>query len=93
MDENNFGPDIFTFSDENGNEVELELLDTVEMDGKLYYALCEADIPDDENTAIEVIILRVDENEDGTEDLVEPDDDAELERVYDKFLFQQEDDE
>lgn len=91
MDENNFGPDIFTFADEDGNEIELELLDTVEMDGKLYYALCEASTPDDEDTAIEVIILRVDENEDGTEDLVEPADDEELERVYDKFLFQQED--
>ena len=89
MDENNFGPDIFTFADEDGNEVELELLDTVEMDGKLYYALCEANIPDDENEVLEVIILRVDENEDGTEDLVEPDTDEELERVYDKFLFQQ----
>ncbi len=87
----NFGPDIFTFMDDEGKEYELELLDTVELDGKLYYALCEADASEDE--AIEVIILRVDENEDGTEDLVEPETDEELERVYDRFLFQQEDEE
>lgn len=91
-DENNFGPDFVTIVDEDGKEYEMEFLDSIELDGKTYYAFCEAGLPDDVES-VEVSIFRVDTNDDDTEELVGLDDEDELERVYDKFLFQQEDDE
>lgn len=39
-----FGSDYITISDEDGNEFELELLDTLEFEGKTYSVLVPADI-------------------------------------------------
>lgn len=89
--EENFGPDFVTIVDEDGKEYEMEFLDSIEMDGKTYYAFCEAGLPDDVES-VEVSIFRVDVNDDDTEELVGLDDEDELERVYDRFLFQQEGD-
>ena len=91
-DNNNFGPDYVTLVDDEGKEYQLELLDSIELDGKTYLAFCEADLPED-SEAIEVTILRVDVHEDDTEELVGVDDEEELERVYEVFLDQQPDDE
>ena len=58
MDDNtNFGPDYVTLVDDEGKEYQLELLDSIELDGKTYLAFCEADLPED-SEAIEVTILR-----------------------------------
>ena len=37
--EENFGPDFITVTDENGNDFELELVDTLEHRGITYYAM------------------------------------------------------
>ena len=89
---NNFGPDYVTLLDDDGNEYQLELLDSIEMDGNTYLAFCEADLPEDAE-AVEVSIFRVEVHEDDTEELVGIEDEEELERVYEKFLDQQDDDE
>ena len=83
--ENEYGPDYVTLQDEDGIEYELEVLGAVEVDGKDYMAFCDADTPDD-SEALEIIIFRVEENEDGTLDYVGLEDDDELERVYAAFL-------
>lgn len=92
MDEMNsgFGPDFVTLVDEDGNEYQLEFLDSIELDGKSYLAFCEAGLPDD-TEAIEVSIFRVETHEDDTEELVGIEDEEELERVYEAFLEQQPD--
>lgn len=78
-----FEPTYFTITDEDGQEFEMEILDEVEMDGKLYYAMVQADATDEETE--EVIILRV-EQEDGEDVLVTPDDDDEAERAFQLFM-------
>ncbi|KAB2951283.1 DUF1292 domain-containing protein [Heliorestis acidaminivorans] len=68
---------IIILSDEEGNEIEFEELDRVEVDGKEYAILLPADDEEDE-----AIILRV-ELEDGEEVFSHIEDDEEWEKVAD----------
>lgn len=47
--EENFGPDFITVTDEEGNDFELELVDTLEHKGITYYAMFPA-VEEDEAT-------------------------------------------
>ena len=66
-----------------------ELIGVTEYKGKTYYAMIppeEAEnAQDSEDGFCEYVILRVDENEDGTNDLVSVDDDEEFDDVADLF--------
>ena len=66
-------------TDEDGNEVEFEHIDTVEVAGQMYMAFIPAELAVDEEA--EVVILKVVE-EDGEEVLVSVEDDAEADRVF-----------
>lgn len=78
-----YGSDFITIMDEEGNEFELEHLDTIEYSGEVYMAFLPADQSDEETP--EMIILKVFE-EDGEELLEIIEDDDELQRVYEKFM-------
>ena len=93
MDEKNqdYGPDYLTLIDEDGMEYEVEVLGTVEVDGKDYIALCDADAPDDAE-ALEITIMQAVRNEDDTVDFVAVEDDDEIARAYAAFLDEIEDD-
>ena len=81
-----YGNDIVTLTDEEGNEIELEHLDTLEYNGGIYMAF----VPVVENPeevlddSMELVILKVQE-EDGEELLVTVDDDNEAENVFELF--------
>ncbi len=83
MDEEDFGPDIITISDEDGVEYELEVLARLEYEGAEYLALTPADAEEPEE--MEVSILKA-VDEDGEEILVAVEDDRELENVYSAFM-------
>lgn len=100
-----FGPDFISVTDEDGNEFELELVDTLEHDGVTYYALFPA-VQEDEETGEPVDVDADDEEfglvimkaivENGEELLSTPDSDEELDLIYNLFMerfFQEEDDE
>ena len=92
-----FGPDFITITDEDGNEIELEFLDTLEYNGQTYMAFFPAveEDADEEGEDYGLIILKVLE-ENGEEILSTLDSDEELDAVYDRFmeeLFQDEEDE
>ena len=92
-----FGPDFITITDEDGNEMELEFLDTLEHNGQTYMAFFPAveEGADEESEDYGLIILKVVE-ENGEELLSTLDSDDELNAVYDRFmeeLFQDEEDE
>ena len=74
-----FGNDYVVLTDEDGNEVEFEHIDTVEVDGQMYMAFIPAELAVDEEA--EVVILKV-VKEDGEEVLVSVEDDAEADRVF-----------
>ena len=89
-----FGSDIITVTDEEGNEFELELLDDIEFEGKEYSVLVPANIEEmdvnDPDYGL-IILARVIEN--GEEVFVSVDDDAELDRVYEYYMSLEEEEE
>lgn len=89
-----FGNDIVTISDEEGNEFILEHQHTLEYQGVYYMAFLPTDMDEDDED-YGLIILKVIEV-DGEEILGSVDDQDELEAVYEEFakvLFEDEIDE
>lgn len=74
-----YGNNYVLLTDEDGNEVEFEHIDTVEVDGQMYMAFIPAQLAVDEEA--EVVILKVVE-EDGEEVLVSVEDDEEADRIF-----------
>ena len=90
-----FGPNFITLTDEEGNDIELEYVDALELDGQTYMAFFptvedEADEAKAEDFGL-VILKSITEN--GEELLSTLDSDEELDRVYDLFMEQLMDDE
>ena len=78
-----FEANYVTITDEDGVEFEMEILDEIELDGEIYYAMVDVEAKDDETE--EVVILKV-SVEDGEEMLVTPEDDDEAERAFEAFM-------
>ena len=87
-----FGPDFITVTDEDGNEFELEHLDTLEYNGQTYMAFFpalsgeadgpEAELDDEEYGLIILKAVKVG----GEEQLSTLDSEEELEEVYQQFM-------
>ena len=85
--DNEYGNDFITLTDEEGNEVELEHLDTMEYNGETYMAFIPAYEGTDEmlDDSAELIVLKVD-NSAKEEMLVTVDDEDLLQKVFDLFV-------
>ncbi len=97
MEDNN----IITLVDEEGNQVEMEIIDIIEDDGKRYAAGVYVNEEDAESEEDMVYIMRIVPAND-EEDMLEPiEDEAELNKIYsilqtrleEEFEFTEEDDE
>ena len=76
--------DIVVLIGEDGEEVEFEHIDTIEMNGNEYVVLLP--VEDQENEEVdEVVILKVDHGEDGEDSFVTVDDEDELNSVFEEF--------
>lgn len=71
---------ILSLTDEEGNEVEFELIDSVDYDNAEFLIL----LPPEEDAA-EVVILEVVPNQDGTESYVTVNDEETLNAVFEIF--------
>lgn len=71
---------ILSLTDEEGNEVEFELIDSVDYEGKEYLIL----LPPEEEAA-EVVILEVEPHNDGSETYLTIDNEAVLQAVFEIF--------
>jgi uncharacterized protein YrzB (UPF0473 family) len=103
--DDSFGPDFITVTDEEGNDFELEMVDSLEHNGITYYAMFPAveedeatgqpkDVDADDEEYGLVIMKAIQEN--GEELLSTLDSDEELDQVYELFMerfFQDEDEE
>jgi len=87
MEENVFENDVFTLTDEEGNEIDFEVVASCEQNGETYFAMIpiEAeDITDGNDDVCEYVILKL--AKEGDEDiLVTVDDDEELDNIADYF--------
>ena len=76
----------FTLTDEDGNEIDFELIGSGEVDGVMYYAMIPVEEAEDENRdTFEYVILKSEVDENGDESLFTIDDDEEFDRVADFF--------
>ena len=74
--------EIYTLTDEDGNDAEFELLAQLEDNGITYLAMAPLDETADED---EYVVLKVEVDENGEESVVSVDDDDEFERIADMF--------
>jgi len=79
--------EIIELVDDEGNEHLFELVAELEMEGNLYKVLIpyEENAEEDEETEVEVIILKSQTDENGEEFLVDIEDDEEWEKVADAW--------
>lgn len=75
-----FESEIFTLTDEEGNESKFELIGNLDIDDNTYVAMTPVDGNDEE-----YVVLKVIEDENGEETLVTIDDDDEFDKVADAF--------
>lgn len=82
-----YGPDFITVTDEEGNDIELELVDALEHEGNTYMAFFPAVLEEggEESEDYGMVILKsIEEN--GEELLSTLDTDEELEEIYGLFM-------
>ena len=82
-----YGNNFVVLTDENGKEIELEHLDTVEYNGQTYMAFIPADMNLDD--AYELLIMKVELEDNGEEALVtldDEDEEAELFQIFSERL-------
>ena len=80
-----FGRDVISITNEEGEEFELEVLSSVTYKGAEYLALTPADA-DEDTDELEVNILKTATDEHGEPILAVVDDNEELETVYDLLM-------
>ena len=85
MEENR---EFYTLTDEDGKEIEFELIGSVEIKGVEYYAMIPADAADqaqEDGGFCEYVILKKEKDENGEDMFVTIDDDDEFDDVADVF--------
>ena len=89
-----FQSEFYTLTDEDGNEIEFEVIGSAEIDGTEYFAMVPADSEGADDGMIEYVVLKKEKDEDGEEMFVTIDDDDEFDKVANYFddLFDSEED-
>ena len=77
--------DIVTLENEDGNEVRFEHLMTLEHNGGIYICLVPVD-PMEDVAEDELVIMRIEQTDDGQDVYVTIDDEDELNGVFEKYL-------
>lgn len=85
MSEEIFDPEIFTLTDEEGNESDFELIASQEIDGVTYVALVPYTETNKDAEVQDYVVLRLEADEKGEDLLVTIDDDDEFEKVAEIF--------
>ena len=80
-----FGNDFMTIIDDDGNEFNLELLDTIDYNGETFSAFLPADM-DEDDPDYGLSLLSVTEDENGDELFESIDDEEKLEEVHNMFI-------
>ena len=87
MNQNEFADDseIYTLTDEDGNEIQFEVIGDAELNGQHYFAMIPVDDQPKEEDVYEYVILKAEKDENGEDVLVTVDDEDEFEDVADYF--------
>ncbi len=85
MSEEIFDDEIYTMTDEDGNEVSFKFAGSCEYNGATYYAVIPLDTEKKNSDEVEYTVLKSEIDEDGEELFVTVDDDDEFDAVADIF--------
>jgi len=88
--DNEFGNDLITISDDDGNVFMLEHIDTIELDGVFYVAFLPADLDEDDEEYGLIILKAIEEN--GEESFVSIDDELLRKDLHLRFIKRLEED-
>ena len=85
---------IITLTDEDGKEIDFEVIGDAEIDGTVYYAMTPAGAQETNEGIIEYVLLKLIMDEEGEEVFVTVDDEDEFDKVADFFddMFDSEED-
>ena len=72
---------IITLTDEDGTEIEFEVIGEAEIDGTTYYAMMPADSANADDGIIEYVLLKRETDENGEDLFITLDDEDEFEKV------------
>lgn len=84
-DESALEGEYYTLTDEEGNELQFEVIGSAEIGGQIYYAMIPTDEEPAEDGVCEYVILKAEKDENGEDILVTVDDDDEFDDVADYF--------
>lgn len=79
---------IIMLEDEQGNQIEFEVIDVYEFMGNTYFALLEKLDEGEEND--EVLIMKVDDTDDENPELIMVEDEKELQEAFEEFVRREE---
>ena len=74
-----------TLTDEDGQELEFEVIGDAELDGVTYYAMVPADGANENEGIIEYVLLKKEQDENGEDLFITLDDEDEFEKVANYF--------
>ncbi len=76
---------IITLTDEDGSEIEFEVIGEAEIDGTTYYAMMPTENVNAEEGIVEYVLLKRETDEDGEDLFITLDDEDEFEKVANYF--------
>lgn len=79
---------IIMLEDEQGNQIEFEVIDVYEFMGNTYFAMLEKLDEGEEND--EVLIMKVDDTDDENPELMMVEDEKELQEAFEEFVRREE---
>ena len=85
MAEKEFENEYITLTDEEGKDLQFEIIGSCEVEGTEYCALVPAEEDDKNSEIVEYVILKLEKDENGEEILVTIDDDEEFDKIADLF--------
>ena len=85
MDEKELQSEIYTLTDEEGNELQFEVIASAEVNGTVYYAMIPVDDQPEAEDVYEYVVLKEETDEEGEKILVTIDDDDEFDNIADYF--------
>ena len=85
MDEKELQSEIYTLTDEEGNELQFEVIASAEVNGTVYYAMIPVDDQPEAEDVYEYVVLKAEKDENGEDILVTIDDDDEFDNIADYF--------
>jgi uncharacterized protein YrzB (UPF0473 family) len=85
---------IITLTDEDGKEIDFEIIGDAEIEGTVYYAMTPVGAADNNEGIIEYVLLKLIKDEDGEDVFVTVDDEKEFDKVANFFddMFDSEED-